>query len=150
MPTMDKILNHIGEKINTVKVGSHSLVKSAQNKDIFIVLTIILVAFASFGLGRLSKIEETREPVTVENIDVNNGVINAQNTNLSASAALSTKSIQTPPAGKNYVASKNGSKYFLAWCSGANTIKDANKIWFATKEEAVAAGFQPAANCPGI
>ncbi|MFA5841569.1 MAG: hypothetical protein WC835_01230 [Candidatus Paceibacterota bacterium] len=147
---MQKILNHIGEKINRVKTDSHFFAKTLQNKDIFIVLTITLVAFASFGLGRLSKIEENREPVTVENI----GGIGENNTSgkssLPASAVLSVKSNQTPPAGKNYIASKNGAKYFLTWCSGANTIKDANKIWFATKEEASAAGFTPAANCPGI
>jgi hypothetical protein len=49
-----------------------------------------------------------------------------------------------------YVASKNGSAYHLPWCSGAARIKEENKIWFATKEEAEAAGYRAASNCKGI
>jgi methylphosphotriester-DNA--protein-cysteine methyltransferase len=49
-----------------------------------------------------------------------------------------------------YVASKNGTKYHLPWCGSAKQIKEENKVWFATKEEAEAAGYTPAANCKGI
>jgi methylphosphotriester-DNA--protein-cysteine methyltransferase len=48
------------------------------------------------------------------------------------------------------VASKSGKAYHLPWCSGAQRIKEANKIYFASKAEAEQAGYTPAANCPGI
>lgn len=52
--------------------------------------------------------------------------------------------------GGQYVASKTGKSYHLPWCSGAKLIKEENKVWFATKEEAEARGYKPAGNCPGI
>ena len=48
-------IKEIGEKIKSYE------------KEIFVALLIILVAGLAFGLGRLSKIEEGREPVRVEN-----------------------------------------------------------------------------------
>jgi len=100
-----------------------------ENKDIFTILIIILVAFSSFGLGRLSKIEETRPQVQIENTA---SVIDA---NISAGV---------------YVASKNGGSYHLPWCSGAKRIKEENKIWFGSKQEAEKLGYKPAGNCKGL
>lgn len=54
------------------------------------------------------------------------------------------------PAGGQYVSSKTGTRYYLPWCSGAKQIKEENKVWFATKEAAEAAGYTPAKNCKGI
>ena len=48
-----------------------------------------------------------------------------------------------------YVASKNGTKYYLPDCPGALRISDQNKVWFASKDDAEAEGYQPAANCVG-
>jgi methylphosphotriester-DNA--protein-cysteine methyltransferase len=48
------------------------------------------------------------------------------------------------------VASKSGSIYYLPNCSGVKNIKDENKVWFATEEDAAAAGYGKAANCPGL
>ena len=50
----------------------------------------------------------------------------------------------------NYVGSKNGKTYHLPWCAGAQRIKDENKVWFETKEEAISRGYTPAGNCKGI
>jgi hypothetical protein len=58
---------------------------------------------------------------------------------------------QTPPSGSgNYVASKNGTAYYLPSCSGAGRIKDENKIWFDTESAAENAGYKKAANCSGL
>jgi len=48
------------------------------------------------------------------------------------------------------VASVNGTRYHLLTCSGANSINEANKIFFNSIEEARAAGYTPAANCAGL
>jgi len=48
------------------------------------------------------------------------------------------------------VASKNGEVYHYVWCSGAKRIKEENKIYFKSKEEAEKAGLRPAKNCPGL
>lgn len=57
-----------------------------------------------------------------------------------------------PPvaSGGQYVASKTGTKYYLPWCGTAKRIKEENKVWFASKAEAEAAGYEPAKNCKGI
>ncbi len=113
----------------------------ADNKDLFVVIIIILSSLASFGLGRLSKIEESRSPIIIENAP----------TDSSASVIKASLPTLTPTqAGGGYVASKNGTKYYLPWCGGAQKISEKNKIVFVSKEEAEKAGYQPAANCKGI
>lgn len=103
-------------------------------KDLILVAVIILVALISFGLGRLSKIGESKTPITIESpVDGLTGAVN--------NIATSTK---------NFVASKNGTKYHFPWCAGAQSIKEENKIWFSTAEEARQAGYQPASNCKGL
>jgi len=108
-----------------------------ENKDIFIALLVIFIATASFGLGRLSKIDENTKPLQIENFNRDTALIgdfSPENNNIKG----------------NYVASKTGSKYHLPWCSGAQTIKEENKIWFETKEEVESRGYSPAKNCKGI
>lgn len=56
----------------------------------------------------------------------------------------------TSSTGGLYVGSKNGTKYYLPTCSGAARIAEANRIWFASAEEARSAGYSPAANCSGL
>ncbi len=116
-----------------------------HNETLFIATIIILVAFASFGLGRLSKIERQKEPVRIENPKA------------IMQAAAIVPDIGNPatdhPAGTSeeiFVASKNGTKYHFPWCSGAQAIKDSNKIVFKSREEAQRAGYTPAANCKGL
>jgi len=128
--------------------------ESETAHNVYIVLIIILVAFGSFGLGRLSKIEEGREPVTIEyptqfqqagassafNYPENSNQQTLE-TDENASAALTTG---------NFVASKNGTRYYYPWCSTVKRIKEENKIWFATRGEAESAGYTKALNCKGL
>jgi hypothetical protein len=106
----------------------------AYEKDLILAVVIILVALISFGLGRLSKIGESRVPITIENL----------------STTTPTEKITDNKIMGNFVASKNGTKYHYPWCSGAQSIKEENKIWFSTAEEAQKAGYEPASNCKGL
>jgi len=49
-----------------------------------------------------------------------------------------------------FVASKKGKVYHFPWCPGAKAIKEDNKIYFSSREEAEKAGYRPAKNCPGL
>jgi len=49
-----------------------------------------------------------------------------------------------------FVASLKGTKYHRLDCAGAKTIKEENRVFFATEEEAKSAGYTPAGNCPGL
>ncbi len=124
-------------------------IKGFLNDDrLFPALLIAVVGCAAFGLGRLSALPA----------DIPTSVQKAA-TQPSTSIEASEMRNATPKTGEStattsvkgaYVASKNGGSYHLPWCGGASRIKEENKVWFQTKEEAVAAGLVPAKNCPGI
>lgn len=121
--------------------------------EVLVSALIIVVGVSAFYLGRLSvgespknleaatqktqesHITERAETPRVEEIGVEES---------------STKRASETNAEGGYVASKSGTKYHLPWCGSAKQIKEENKIWFATKAEAEAAGYTPAANCKGI
>ena len=98
---------------------------------------IILTALASFGLGRLSALGKNKFPVRIE-------------TKNQSAAALSSQNPKTESAQNLFVASRNGQVYHFPWCAGAQRIKEENKIFFDSREEAEKAGLRPAANCEGL
>jgi hypothetical protein len=107
-------------------------------ENIALAAIIILVGTASFGLGRLS-VGKERVPARVIAPEGAQAAIvtNGASPN-AASAAVSNGSV---------TASKNGTKYYTAGCSGAARISEANKVTFATSAEAEAAGYEKAAAC---
>jgi len=107
---------------------------------VFLSLLVTLVGTASFGLGRQSSGLES----TISDNSMTGNVIEPLNREYLANE--STNSVENAV----YVGSKNSDKYHLPWCSGAKRIVEANKVTFTSKEEAEAAGYKPAANCPGI
>ncbi len=136
----------LANKIEQVKAK----IKPIEN-DLILVIVIILVALISFGLGRLSKIRENKTPITVDSstaLGAGNAVSNVSGA--LSDAELSTNSPKLGVGEKLYVASKSGTKYHYPWCSGATNIKEENKIWFSSKEEAEKAGYSPASNCKGL
>jgi len=118
--------------------GGHDIIRPQKERTALVFSGLmILVAFASFGLGRLSVIEERKTPVVIEG------------------AKLSAQVVQEEDAradnlNDTLVASRNSNKYHFPWCSGATRISEANKIWFSSVEEARAKGYTPASNCKGL
>lgn len=113
-------------------------------EPLWLPLIVLLVALGAFGLGRLSALE-------------GKGTIRIlypgapEATPLPAMAAVAEAALSFTPAGEGrYVASKNGSKYYLITCSTANRIKQENRVYFVSIQDAEAAGYEPAANCPGL
>ena len=96
-------------------------------QDVLLVIILLLACLLSFGLGYLAgKDYDNGSPVTLETSP------------LVASTA------------DQIIASKNGTKYYLPWCSGVDRITDANKIYFDSEESAKAQGYSPASNCKGF
>ncbi len=98
----------------------------------------------AFALGRLSVSLAVKPDVTIENRAFGAGVLTEKGgvaTSIAEPAMITEGS---------YVGSKNGTKYHLPWCPGAQQIAEQNKVWFQNKEEAEARGYTPAANCKGI
>lgn len=113
------------------------------HEELFFVAIIMAVALISFGLGRLSVVS-ARPAIrlnTPPTISMGEPAVERQEGAVGVGAETT---------GRNYVASKNGTKYYALWCSGVNRIKEENKIWFASPEEAERAGYGKAANCDGL
>lgn len=118
-------------------------------KDVLLVAAILLTATGSFGLGYLAG----QDSASVEGHDI--WIEKRAQKSLPAAAIEAVEAPEEVPAepiaaGGGYVASKSGKAYHLPWCPGAARIKEENKIWFASKEEAEAKGYAPAKNCKGI
>ncbi len=118
---------------------------------LFGVVMVVLVGIGSFGLGRLS---------VQENIPVVNSApaaaLQALTPTITPAVATQTLTEVNEPSqptvsgGGAVVASRSGTKYHLPSCPGAKQIKPDNRIEFATPAAAEAAGYTPAANCPGL
>ena len=127
-----------------------TFLESDRGKDILVILIVILVGLGSFGLGRLSK-SGSSEGIKIEYPAV------MENQPASAVSAVKTESVtqkvnlgnqlSTNSAVKSYFASNRGSKYYSIGCSGGKTIKQENKIYFSTKEEAERAGYELSSSC---
>lgn len=120
-------------------------------RELYTAALIVFVGFASFGLGRLSRLEELREPVRIEQTSVHTqNAAAVASVPLYLSKAEQEKSAIALAAGGQFVASKSGAKYHFPWCSGAQRIAEANKVFFNSVEEARKAGYTPASNCKGL
>lgn len=121
------------------KIKSKILV---HKSELYVSALIFLVGMASFGLGRLSVLWPKKEPLKI--------ITNNQDTITNDQEETIKKTATAVSSRGKYVASKSGTSYHYPWCQGALKIKEGNKIWFQTKEEAEKAGYKPAGNCEGL
>jgi len=107
---------------------------------LFMALLLILVGVISFGLGRQSVAETVA-------IEPNN-----------RAGVMFTETVATPNTNEKIVedgkvqvvGSRSGTKYHLPVFPGAGQMKEENKVFFDSISMAEAAGYTPAANCPGL
>ena len=92
---------------------------------------ILLVGLSSFGLGRISVLEEARPVVSI-----------TQAPRLAHPRGMYV--------GGLYVASRSGMTYYYPWCGGVQKLAAETEVWFKTEAEARAAGYSPAKNCRGL
>ncbi len=154
-----KSINHFRDKLKSLYFDLKDKAQTFKitlkiKEDLFVAILICLVGFISFGLGKLSAIEKgTGKGLATVSESL------ADNTDSATQSAAVTKEnpISEPKAatqaqsGPHFlVASKNGTKYYFPSCSGVSRIKEENKVWFGSFDEAKAAGLTPASNCPGL
>lgn len=125
--------------------------ESDNGKDIMVVIIVILVGLGSFELGRLSK-ETDNGNIKISSIqeeeDYKLEYANQEaNAVSSVKSANTTNSIIKDNSGKNFFASNRGSKYYSLGCSAGKTIKQENRIYFTTGEEAEQAGYTLSSSC---
>ena len=120
------------------------------NDTIFYSVLLVLVAVASFGLGRQSvNVSKQSETPLISTPSITPAA--AIEAISPASTTKVTKDLASPASNPpTVVGSKSGTKYHLPSCPGAKRIKPENLISFETIEAAKAAGYSAAANCPGL
>ena len=107
-----------------------SLATFLTRKDIYLALIIVFVGLASFCLGALWQKDASRPDITIQN---------AASANLAVGEEGSTTDA--------YVGSYTSKIYRLTTCPGVNVISVDNKVYFASKADAEAAGYIGAKNC---
>jgi hypothetical protein len=147
-------LRSIGELPDKIKAWAHFI----DRRDVYAICTILFVGITSYLLGTLSMIQAMRPPVTIEEL-ISSGsfATKAQNQPSTTPREPSVDTKDTRPGNTApkaltgmYVGSRTSDKYHLPTCLGAKSIRDENKVWFASKIEAENAGYTPAGNCKGI
>lgn len=104
-------------------------INDSQKKSIVLILIIVLTGTGSFGLGRLSVMEKERGEERA------------------AIIMPKLRELSVDESQFSFVASKNGTKYYTIGCKSADRIKEENKIYFETVEEARETGLEPASGC---
>ena len=123
-----------------------NLIKSNKH-SIFLAFCIGLISFISYNLGQIDALQQT--PIKI----VETGELKAGGGNLKADIYSATKTetidnkAQTKVLDTRVVASKNSDKYHYTWCAGAKKIKEENKVWFSSAQEAESRGYTLAGNC---
>lgn len=117
--------------------------QSDKGKDLMVIIIVILVGLASFGLGRLS-VPRDGQGIKIEYPagQISQTASTISSINLSGATHLSNIS-----TGKNYFASSRGKKYYGIDCEAGKSIKKDNRIYFATPSEAEASGFTLSSSC---
>ena len=124
----------------------HILIKiKSKEREIFFVGSIILVGLIGFGLGRLSRLDDNKTPITIRE------GASVVASDFSSAVTVPSVNLTANVIGTNkIVAAKSGTTYYFTWCSGAKRISEANKVWFTSQTEAEKAGYKKAINCKGL
>lgn len=116
---------------------------STDRRDVILVAIMVVLAAGSFGLGRLSKSSVGGPGVTLQAVSLPQAA--ATQAGLQNLADMS-KSSPNASIGAIF-GSKNGTKYYWATCSGSSRIKEENKVFWSSEEEAREAGYEKSSTC---
>ena len=112
-----------------------------------------LIALIFFGLGIVYSQNFIKEPPQITITEPPENAVPAPHPSREATEGTAAPTASAQPVKTKsmlaqiggLVASKNGETYYLTTCK--NNIKEENKIYFQTEEDAKKAGFRQAKNC---
>jgi uncharacterized SAM-binding protein YcdF (DUF218 family) len=104
--------------------------------DIVLVIGVILVALISFGAGRLTAPQITKDPI----------IIQEPTASIIESLGHSQEMIGERTKKGRFVGSINSNIYHWPECPFAQRISSANQIWFESEEKAKKTGYKPCGN----
>jgi len=116
-------------------------------QNLFLIFLILLIALLSFQLGRISK--TAGQPIKIERASIQEIFSRDPNLQITSESTNNNESGGVGQIDFRVVVSKKSTskKYHFLWCSGAKQIKEENKIYFNSEEEAISAGYTLAGNC---
>ena len=125
---------------------------SPKGHELLIIMIIMATALGSFMLGKIT--QRGSSPVVI-NSDPNLIIRTPEQAKMAKSspttaavvnASQSTSTTDSSQKG-DYVASSRGKKYYPVDCAAASSLKESNKIYFQTMEEAEGKGYTLSASC---
>ena len=118
-------------------------IKSRYQNYIITGLILTFGFLIGFGFDRLINLNQATQIIIDKNVKIGLPV----QTGLPVTGE---RVINKPsnPTSTNYVASINGSAYYPVNCKAAEKIKEENRVWFNSAQEAELDGYAPAKNCP--
>jgi hypothetical protein len=119
-----------------------------HKQGLFVGLCLVLVIGIGYNIGRILASHQA-SALNQQNADIL-GITTGDKSPATGKVIPKTPKTTLAPRDPRVVASKASSSklYHHPWCSGAQRIKETNKLWFPTENEAISAGYTLAANCP--
>ena len=112
-------------------------------QDIVLVIAVALITIISFNTGKIYGTANLKNSIRV--------IKGQETTNASPNTPPSDEEIirTSAKADLRVVASKSSmsKKYHFLWCPSAEKIKEENKIYFSSDQEAESRGYTLAGNC---
>ena len=147
VPDSGEIIKFDAEGNTDRKARLLTSLRAFLDSRLFLAVVVVLVAVVSFELGLLANLGRSKPPVTIT--EPSQGP-DARLIKTGPVSQASNAGQGSQAGGGSLVGSKGGTKYYYAWCGGANRITSANKIYFASIAEAKAKGYTSATNCKGL
>ena len=118
-----------------------------HQRGLFIGLCLVITAGIGYNIGRITALHASSDPDSQSATIYDTAKESANPTKIVPQIKITQPSIK--PTDPRVVVSKAaGSKlYHYSWCSGAQRIKETNKLWFPTEADAISAGYTLAGNC---
>ena len=133
--TKDKMVQLFDAMVDKIKENIKHFLTSSYFDDLFWVSLIIFVGIGSFALGVRSERQEalSRNPIEItEHQEIENAW---------------HEYIQSRKSTAEFFASKNGTVYYPLACPSGQRIKQENRIYFTTVQEAQSAGYKESSQC---
>lgn len=121
----------------------------------FAFIMILVLILGIVGISGCTSSDNTTTPIynntttNAQTIATNDSTTNSTSSvsNSSASATDPGSNVQTSSSSGSYVGNANTHVFHYSSCSYVNRMKEGNKVFFNSRDEAIAAGYRPCKVC---
>lgn len=125
--------------VHKIKLTFKNVLLFMANRDTLLVAILFGVAISAFLLGLSANTQKSTGPkIVFTKVDIPTIDSNSDSRVLTDQGNIDKTDI---------FASRNGTKYYYTWCSSAGRVKPHNRVYYDTKEQAIASGKSLASSC---